>query len=150
MLRGFAGNTTSGSRSQSPNDMATYLLDTCVIIDALNNKRNRPGLLLNLLDAGHLLACCSINVTEVYTGLRPREEKATEEFLASLQYYPISRTAARLAGLLKRDYARKGVTLNLGDVTIAAVALDNKLTLLTDNLKDFPVEGLLLFPLPKN
>src|SRR5208283_99834 len=111
--------------------MATYLLDTCVIIDALNNKRNRPGLLLNLLDAGHLLACCSINVTEVYTGLRPREEKATEEFLASLQYYPISRTAARLAGLLKRDYARKGVTLNLGDVTIAAVALDNKLTLLT-------------------
>ena len=150
MLPGFAGNTTSGSRSQSPNDMATYLLDTCVIIDALNNKRNRPGLLLDLLDAGHLLACCPINVTEVYTGLRPREEKATEEFLASLQYYPISRTAARLAGLLKRDYARKGVTLNLGDVTIAAVALDNKLTLLTDNLKDFPVEGLLLFPLPKN
>jgi predicted nucleic acid-binding protein len=136
--------------------MATYLLDTCVIIDALNNKRNRPGLLLDLLNAGHLLACCPINVTEVYTGLRPREEKAaseekaTEEFLASLQYYPISRTAARLAGLLKRDYARKGVTLNLGDVTIAAVALDNKLTLLTDNLEDFPVEGLLLFPLPKN
>jgi len=30
------------------------------------------------------------------------------------------------------------------------VALDNKLTLLTDNLEDFPVEGLLLFPLPKN
>jgi len=130
--------------------MATYLLDTCVIIDALNNKRNRPGLLLDLLNAGHLLACCPINVTEVYTGLRPREEKATGEFLASLQYYPISRTAARLAGLLKRDYARKGVTLNLGDVTIAAVALDNKLTLLTDNLKDFPVEGLLVFPLPKN
>ena len=130
--------------------MATYLLDTCVIIDALNNKRNRPGLLLDLLDAGHLLACCPINVTEVYTGLRPREEKATEEFLASLQYYPISRTAARLAGLLKRDYARKGVTLNLGDVTIAAVALDNKLTLLTDNLKDFPVDGLLVLPLPKS
>ena len=130
--------------------MATYLLDTCVIIDALNNKRHRPGLLLDLLNAGHLLACCPINITEVYTGLRPREEDATAEFLASLQYYPISRTAARLAGLLKRDYARKGVTLNLGDVTIAAVALDNKLTLLTDNLKDFPVDGLLVLPLPKS
>ncbi|MGD1070241.1 MAG: hypothetical protein ABSB15_08880 [Bryobacteraceae bacterium] len=41
--------------------MATYLLDTCVIIDALNDKRNRPALLFELLNAGHLLACCPIN-----------------------------------------------------------------------------------------
>jgi predicted nucleic acid-binding protein len=130
--------------------MATYLLDTCVIIDALNNKRNRPRLLLELLNSGHLLACCPINVTEVYTGLRPREENVTSEFLASLKYYPISLAAARLAGLLKRDYARKGVTLNLGDATIAAVALENKLTLLTDNHKDFPMEGLEVPALPRS
>jgi predicted nucleic acid-binding protein len=130
--------------------MATYLLDTCVIIDALNDKRNRPALLFELLNAGHLLACCPINVTEVYAGLRPREENATAEFLASLQYYPISRAAARVAGLLKRDHARKGISLNLGDATIAAVALDGKLTLLTDNIEDFPMEGLLILPLPKS
>jgi len=130
--------------------MATYLLDTCVIIDALNDKRNRPGLLLELLRAGHLLACCPINVTEVYTGLRPREENVTAEFFLSLKYYPISQTAAKLAGLLKRDYARKGVTLNLGDATIAAVALENKLLLLTDNRKDFPMEGLVIPLLPRS
>lgn len=129
--------------------MATYLLDTCVIIDALNGKRNRPALLFEFT-AGHLLACCPINVSEVYAGLRPREENATAEFLASLQYYPISRAAARAAGLLKSDHARKGITLNLGDATLAAVALDGKLTLLTDNIKDFPMEGLLILPLPKN
>jgi predicted nucleic acid-binding protein len=122
--------------------MATYLLDTCIIIDALNNKRNRPAVLRELLIAGHLLACCAINVTEVYTGLRSGEETATEEFLSSLQYFPVSHAAAKMAGLLKRDYARKGVTLNLGDVTVAAVALHHKLALLTDNVKDFPMAGL--------
>jgi hypothetical protein len=71
-----------------------------------------------------------------------------EELFASLQDFPISPPAARLAGELKRDYARKGATLNLGDVIIAAVAIHYELTLLTDNVKDFPMEDLLLYPLP--
>ena len=129
--------------------MATFLLDTSVIIDVLNNKRNRPALLLELLNAGHLLACCPINIAEVYAGLRPKEETATEEFLASLKYYPITQQAARLAGLLRRDYGRRGTTLNLGDVMIAAVGIENQLTLLTDNVKDFPMKDLSLYAMPK-
>ena len=129
--------------------MVTCLLDTCVIIDALNNKRGRPALLLDLVKSGHVLACCPINITEVYSGMRPKEETATEEFFASLQHVPIAPSAARLAGELKRDYARKGTTLNLGDVIIGAVAIHNKLTLLTDNTKDFPMADLSLYPLPK-
>lgn len=53
---------------------------------------------------------------------------------------------ARLAGELKRNYARKGKTLNLGDVIVAAVAIYNELTLLTDNLKDFSYEELTAIP----
>jgi hypothetical protein len=56
--------------------------------------------------------------------------------------------ALRLAGELKREYARKGVTLNLGDVIIAAVAIVFELTLLTDNTKHFPMAKLSLLPLP--
>ena len=129
--------------------MATFLLDTCVIIDVLNNKRGRPALLVDLVRAGHVLACCPINITEVYVGMRHKEEAATEGFLSSLQYVSIPPPAARLAGELKRDYARKGTTLNLGDVIIAAVAVHNQITLLTDNNKDFPMAGLSLYPLPK-
>jgi predicted nucleic acid-binding protein len=128
--------------------MATYLLDTSVIIDALNNKRGRRDLLLDLLKQGNLLACCPINVTEVYAGVRPKEETATEEFLKSLEYYHITWPVARMAGLLKRDYARKGTTLTSADTTIAAVAMINDLTLLTDNVKDFPMKELALYPLP--
>ena len=128
--------------------MATFLLDTSVIIDALNNKRNRPTFLLELLKAGHLLACCPINVTEVYAGLRPSEEATTQAFFDSLLYYQVTLPAARLAGSLKREHGRKGTTLNLGDTIIAAVAIHNQLTLLTDNVRDFPMEDLSLCPLP--
>ena len=41
--------------------------------------------------------------------------------------------AARLAGEFKRDYARKGTTLNLGDVIIAAVHPQRTQSLLFPN-----------------
>jgi predicted nucleic acid-binding protein len=100
--------------------VATYLPDTSVIIDALNGKLGRRELLLGLVNQGHLLACCPINVTEVYAGLRPTEESATEELLRSLEYYNLTWPVARLASLLKRDYRRKGATLTVADATIAA------------------------------
>ena len=128
--------------------MATYLLDTSVIIDALNGKRGRRDFLLGLVKQGHLLACCPINVAEVYAGMRPKEEPATEEFLRSLEYYHLTWPVARLAGLLKRDHARKGRTVTVADTMIAAVALVHELTLMTDNVKDFPMKELTLYPLP--
>lgn len=127
--------------------MATYLLDTNIIIDVLNEKRNRPALLQALLSEGHLLACCPINVAEVYAGMRPREEPHTEALLNSLWYFPITFPIARLAGLLKRDYGKTGKALNIADATIAAVAIHHNLPLITDNIKDFPMKQLQLHTL---
>ncbi len=128
--------------------MPTFLLDTSVIIDAINGKRNRDRILKELVQQGHLLACCCINITEVYAGMRPHEEARTEELLQSLQQYPVIWPIARIAGLLKRDFACKGITLATTDVTIAAVALHHQLTLITDNLKHYPMKNLNIHPLP--
>jgi predicted nucleic acid-binding protein len=128
--------------------MTTYLLDTSIIIDALNGKRHRDALLRKLLHEGHLLGCSSVQVTEVYAGLRPPEEVVTEQLLRSLEYYEVSWEIARRAGILKRDYARKGVTLGIADATIAAVALDYQLTLITDNPRHYPMKELQRYPLP--
>lgn len=128
--------------------MTTYLLDTSVIIDTLNGKRNRPNLLAELIREGTTFACCSINVTEIYAGMRPKEEGKTEEFLKTLYYYPITWDVARLAGILKRDHSKKGKTIALADATIAAIAITHHLSLLTDNAKDFPMKELRLYPLP--
>jgi len=128
--------------------MATYLLDTSVIIDTLDGKQSRDQLFKELLQQGHLLACCPINVTEVYAGLRSHEDTRTKELFESLQYFPITWPVARLAGLLKRDYGRKGITLATTDATIAAIAIHHQLTLITDNLKHYPMKELSIYPLP--
>lgn len=50
--------------------------------------------------------------------------------------------------LLKRDYSQKGQTLSLAHTIIAAVALEYKLTLITNNLKHYPMPQLKLYLLP--
>jgi hypothetical protein len=127
---------------------ATYLLDSDVIIDALNGKKDRHVLLDGLLRERRLLACCAINVTEIYAGVRPHEEERTREFIDCLSYYLVTREVAREAGLLKRHWSRKGTTLSLADATIAAVALAYELPLITGNAKHYPMPELRLVPLP--
>ena len=122
--------------------MATYLLDTNIIIDAINGKKGRNQSLIGLAEQGHTLACCAVNIAEVYSGLRPKEEVRTAALLHSLQFCPITFPVAELAGRLKRDYGRKGKTLSIPDTMIAAVALHYRLTLITDNGKDFPMPDI--------
>lgn len=77
--------------------MAVFLLDTSVIVDAINGKRGRSELLDGLLTRHSLLACCSNNVTEVYAGVRPHEAKVTEALLRSLKFYEVTWEIARRA-----------------------------------------------------
>ncbi|MGA3028196.1 MAG: type II toxin-antitoxin system VapC family toxin [Bryobacteraceae bacterium] len=128
--------------------MATYLLDTTVIIDALNEKRGRRQMLRELVLQGHVLACSPINVAEVYAGMRPREEQTTMDLLRSLQYYPITFDVAELGGRLKREHSRRGTTLSVTDTLIAAIARHYRLILITDNVRDFPMKELSLFARP--
>lgn len=129
--------------------MATILLDTSVIFDHLNGRYGRTVYLEQLIEQGHLLACCPVNITEVYAGLRSGEEAKTKAFIDSLECLPVTPAIARQAGLLRRDWRARGQTLSYTDVTIAAVALSNQAPLLTDNRKHFPEEGLELWPLPE-
>jgi len=128
--------------------MAVILLDSSVIFDHLNGRYGRTAFLEQLIEQGHVLACCSVNLTEVYAGLRSDEEDRTAAFLNSLEYLPVTVEIARKAGLLRRDWQKKGQTLSYTDVTIAAVALSTKVPLLTDNRKHFPMPELKLIPLP--
>jgi len=130
--------------------MATILLDTSVIFDHLNGRYGRTKFLDNLIEQGHVLACCPVNITEVYAGLRPGEEMRTDAFMDSLMCLPVTPAIARQAGLLRRDWQKKGQTLSYTDVTIAAVALSNRVALLTDNRKHFPMPELQLLPLPES
>ena len=124
------------------------LLDTTVLLDVLRARQNRRSLLAELVAGGHLLATATINVGEIYAGMRVGEEKRTEAFLSSLDCYPITAAIARRAGSLKSAWAQKGKTLSLADMIVAATALEHGLALMTDNRKDFPLPELKFYPLP--
>jgi predicted nucleic acid-binding protein len=128
--------------------MTRFLLDTTFIIDVLNDQRKRLAVMKDLIAQRHELACCAINVAEVYAGMRQPETEKTEALLKSLEYVPISWEASKLAGELRQEWARKGKTFLLADMIIAAVCLTGALTLVTDNRKDFAMPGLTLQSLP--
>jgi predicted nucleic acid-binding protein len=54
--------------------------------------------------------------------MRPHEARLTEAFLRSLKFYEVTWEIARLAGELQNRWRKKGHTLSLPDVTMAAVA----------------------------
>ena len=121
--------------------MARYLLDTTVIIDFLRGKESIVSLLKGLADEGSSLGCCPINIAEVYSGMR-EEREVTEEFLDCLEFYPITREVAKMAGEIRRRYLRRGVTIPLPDAMIAAVAIANDLILLTSDKRHYPMPEL--------
>ena len=115
-----------------------YLLDTTILIDALRAKRARRELLAELVRAGHTLATSVLNVAEIHAGMRAGEESATEQFLLALDCYELTRSAAMLAGKMKKDWAAKGRTLSLADTIVAAIAHEHGCVVITDNHEDFP------------
>jgi len=124
------------------------LLDTSVLIDTLRHRHRRRELLAELVQAGHTLATTALNVAEVYAGMRPEEAQRTEALLSVLDCYDLTGSSGRRAGALKQEWARKGRTLALADMVVAAIALERGCILMTDNRKDFPMEELDKFDLP--
>jgi predicted nucleic acid-binding protein len=124
------------------------LLDTSILIDVLRRKNQRNEWLAELVRNGHTLATTTLNIAEIYAGMRPPEESRTEALLGGLQVYELNGTSARLAGRLKNTWARKGHTLSLADAIVAAIAIERGCALLTDNQKDFPMPEVQLYPLP--
>ena len=126
--------------------MTTYLPDTNILIDALNGKRGQKEMLTNLVLQGHRLACCTVTLTELFSGIRAADLPQVEAFVSALRWQPTTPATARRAGRWRYDYARQGVTLALADTLIAATAVESGLTLITSNRKHFPMPELRLYP----
>jgi len=89
---------------------------------------------------------CALSVAEVAAGARAGEIDVTRALLNALNVIPVSREIAWTAGRLMHDYARRGVTLDFVDATIAATCLTYRLRLATYNARHFPMPGLMLAP----
>ncbi len=125
--------------------MALFLLDSNIIIDALNRKNNQDKTIRTLLFQEHVLASCPITISEVYAGMRDHERGRIEILFDSLLFLEITEQIARQSGLLKREWQQKGITLSLPDATLAAVAIENNAIFVTQNVKDFPMPEIHLY-----
>jgi predicted nucleic acid-binding protein len=135
-------------QGQSRKREMTFLLDTSVLIDTLRLRHGRRELLAQLAQDGHHLTTTAINVAEIYSGIRAAEEHRTILFLDSLECYDIDAASAEHAGRMRSLWAKKGKTIALPDVIVAAIAIERGCTLMTDNRRDFPMPELNLYTLP--
>lgn len=85
------------------------------------------------------MATTAINVEEVVRGLRPREIDAAKSLFEGIVVLPIGRAEGWQAGLWRRQFAGRGVTLSQADCLVAAAALAAGARLATGNPRDFPM-----------
>ena len=109
--------------------MTLLLLDTNIIVDVLRRRNERHLLIEHLLGQAQPLASCA--------------------FMKSLVFLSATEEIAERAGYLEAHYSKRGRSLSLQDVTIASVSIAYSCTLVTENVKDFRMPELQLYPLPK-
>jgi len=128
--------------------LSNYLLDTDVLINWLRGVREVRQRIRDLAEEQHELAVCCISVGELYSGLREDNRSEAERILADVDYWDIGRTAAELSGAYRYHYSRQGVQISIADALQAALAVTSDATLVTGNVRDFPMPELRLLRLP--
>lgn len=128
--------------------MAKYLLDSDVLIWVLRNRPDTVALLQRLAEeTGETLACSALSTLEIWLGAKPSETHKTAVLLETLDAIPITAEIARAAAELLKAHRRSRAPQEWIDALIAATALDQHLTLVTYNQRDYPYRDLVLYPL---
>lgn len=126
--------------------MTDHLLDANALIDYFRNKESTLNLLESLEMQGHRLAICAVGLAELYSGFSLRQRIAADPVVDRWFYYEATPSIAKEAGRYRYEFARIGTTLSATDSLIAAVAIANDATLVTNNLRHFPMPEIRLLP----
>ncbi|MBL7078141.1 PIN domain-containing protein [Candidatus Shapirobacteria bacterium] len=129
--------------------MAKILVDTDVIIDSFRRSNKKDTLLVKVFSQSKNIAFISlVTIAEIWAGksMSGKEDlRVAEELLKNCHVLMSSIKTAKKAGTILRQ---TNYQLSFQSAQIAALAIENKLAILTLNQKDFKkVKGLKLFPL---
>jgi predicted nucleic acid-binding protein len=112
------------------------LLDTCILIDVLRGRKQAAAF-IDALDEPPALS--AVTLTELFAGVRGRDEEAAIRNLADVSnVLPVDRAVAELAGHYLKSFMRSHGVDPL-DAIIAATAHEHGLKLVTLNIKHFPM-----------
>lgn len=128
--------------------MLRYMLDTNIVIYVIK-KRPLSALQVFNQEAGHM-AISSITLAELLHGAEKSNAPAAslavvEDFCSRLDVLPYGPKAAQHYGSIRSALEKRGQTIGVNDLHIAAHARSEGLTLVSNNLREFErVEALRL------
>ena len=126
-----------------------YLLDTDTLIDCILGFGDTRRRVLAFIEQGDEVALCPVTVAELYSGMNEKKRAKWENWLLALPYWHITREAAQRAGVDRKTASDGGRTFSVTDSLIGAVAREQDATVLTSNIKDYPMRGIRLLSLRK-
>ena len=130
-------------------EMTRYLLDTDAVIDYVAGIPGSVTLIDGLFESGNVLCVSAVVVAEVYAGLTPGDIGKSEGFVGACVFLPTGFEEARQAGEWAFQFKRRGVTLSLTDTLIAATARSHGATIVTANIRDYPMPEVSILSLPR-
>ncbi|OGG18481.1 hypothetical protein A2721_01690 [Candidatus Gottesmanbacteria bacterium RIFCSPHIGHO2_01_FULL_47_48] len=121
--------------------MSEFLLDTTIFVDLFRGVAGVKDYLNTLMK----IQCSIISVAELLQGaVNKKSQKKIEKFLSNVEILPITSRVGGIMLELVREYSLS-YGLAIPDALIAATALEEKLTLVTSNVKHFKfIPGLRL------
>ena len=115
------------------------VVDTSVLIDHLRGDERAVRRLRAAVESRDELWSATVVRTEILAGARPKEEAAIIELLDGLRWMEITVEVADSAGRLAARYLRSHPGVDTVDYLIAACAQKLDATLLTLNVRHFPM-----------
>ena len=126
---------------EAPPALSGVLLDSDVVIEILRGRREVVEAAERLVASGVPTYCTPITWAEVFAGIKPGEEAATQAFFEARGEVALDSAAGRRSGTYLARYGRShGVTL--ADALIAAAASIAGLRLWTRNKRHYPMDDL--------
>lgn len=122
--------------------MTRYLLDTTTLIDISRQLEPARSRVRAHLDAGDTVGVCAVIVAEFASGLPPWQRGTWASLAPRLRYWSTTSAAAEHAGEYRYAFARQGIQIPTTDALVAATAWYWNATVVTDNLKHFPMPDI--------
>lgn len=113
------------------------LFDSTILIAHLRGVPQATKLLVDAVDEGALASV--VSRAEIEGGMRSNERADVARLFDGLDLMPVTDAVARRAGVRLRSYRRSHPGIDLADYLIAATAEENQATLVTLNVKHFPM-----------
>lgn len=126
--------------------MTSFVVDTSVLIDCLGNNRQAVDALRRVVNDGDVLAASVLTKVEVLAGMRPAEEQRTRLLFRALRWIGVDGDLAERAGALANQFGPSHPGVDPVDYVIAATVERLHASLLTRNVKHFPMFPALQSP----